>query len=118
MKKWIKHLGRDFARLLILSGIVSLLGFLYIVWEDSSNNASTHIWLQSAENRLEEQNEQYYNELYERYSRIHRDLNDYQYQTNKRLEWLENRITTMEKSIKEGGISINQTQINGERNER
>lgn len=73
--------------------------------------------MQSTEERLRQQNDNYYNEIYDRYSRIHRDLNDYQYMTNRRLESLESRVNRIEKSFARENISINQTQINGAKNE-
>lgn len=89
----------------------------YITWEKSQDSLETGLWLQSTEQQLKNQNESYYNDLYDRYSRIHRDLNDYQHQTNQRLQSLENRVDRLEKSIEHDGISINQTQINGDSNE-
>lgn len=116
MKKCLRHLGRGCVRLVVMFAGMGLMFFLYITWEESSDSVNTNLWLQSTEKRLEEQNDRYYNELYDRYSRIHRDLNDYQYQTNKRLESLENRIDSLEKSVKQNGISVKQTQINGDQN--
>lgn len=96
-----------------------LVFFVYNTWDNSSKAIDTNLWLQSTERQLKNQNEEYYNELYDRYSRIHRDLNDYQYQTNRRLTSLENRIDRIEESvtIRQDTLSINQTQINGDSNE-
>lgn len=116
MVKCLKHFGRDCVIFLTTTVGVFLVVFLYTTWKESSYSIDTSLWLQSAERRLEDQNERYYNELYDRYSRVHRDLNDYQYLTNQRLESLEGRLRNIENSIERQNISINQTQISGDNN--
>lgn len=117
MKKCIRRLGRDCIKIFVVVVTASMITILYIIYEDAGESTDTSLWLQSVEQQLEEQNNNYYNELYDRYSRIHRDLNDYQYITNKRLESLENRVNQIEQNISKGDISINQTQINGDNND-
>ena len=68
------------------------------------------------ESQLQEQNEQYFNEIYDRYSQTHGDLNNYQHITNQRLNSLENRVNNLEEFS--SSIQINNTNINnGDRNE-
>ena len=68
------------------------------------------LWRQSIESQLKQQNDHYYNEIYDRYSQTHRDLNNYQYNTNQRLSSLENRVDSLEKTTK--GIQITNTNTN------
>lgn len=101
MKKSLKRLSRDCVRLVVISVIVSLGFFIYNVWDTSSHYTDTRLWLQSTERQLKNQNESYYNELYDRYSRVHRDLNNYQSNTQIRLRRLENRISSIEDAVED-----------------
>lgn len=119
MKRCIKNLGRCCSVISVIILGMSMFALAYITWEKSQNTLETSLWLQSTEQQLKNQNEDYYNDLYDRYSRIHRDLNDYQYQTNKRLESLENRVSALETSMHESKtspISVSQ-QVIGDRHE-
>lgn len=46
-----------------------------------------------------ETNERYYNEVYDRYSRMSRDLTNYQRVTNKRIDTLSRRIEELKKEV-------------------
>lgn len=116
MKKCIKRTVRDLIVIVTLSLGASLLVFIYHTGSNSYDSFERSLWLQSTEQQLKNQNEDYYNSLYDRYSRLHRDLNDYQYQANQRLTSLENRIKALEENVRNQGIVLNNTntQINNE----
>lgn len=101
MKKCLKHTIRHSFCIIIVSASISTVAFMIINYNDSNKALNTKLWLQSAEQQLELQNDKYYNELYERYSRIHRDLNDYQYNTNTRLSSLESRVNALEGRVRD-----------------
>lgn len=108
--------------LLIIITTLSFAAVTYIVniYTITQNSFDSMLWRQSIKSQLQEQNEHYYNEIYDRYSQMHRDLNNYQSNTNQRLNSLENRVGSLEENNR--GIQINNTNtntqtFNGEDNE-
>lgn len=111
-KIWTK-LSRIFKwPLLIIITISAFAAVTYMVnvYTLSQNSFNSMLWRQSIESQLKQQNDHYYNEIYDRYSQTHRDLNNYQYNTNQRLSSLENRVDSLEKTTK--GIQITNTNTN------
>lgn len=111
MEKCLKKLLREIILIAIFMCGVSLAVFTYTVWNNSGDALERGLWLQSTEQQLKEQNDEYYNELYNRYSKIQRDMIDYQKSTNNRMDILEKRIESLEKRLLQGS-SMNTTYIN------
>lgn len=114
MEKCLQELIKNFILLLVFITVLVVV----IVWTDSEDSLDRGLWLQSTEQQLKEQNEQYYNELYDRYSKLQRDLIDYQKNTNNRIDILESRIESLESRFLQGitpsHTYINNNQVNGE----
>ena len=86
--------------LLLLMSTTCLSVVFYVVQSSvSSHNAVDNaLWRDSVEKRIEEKSEKYYDEVYSRFSTMHRDLNNYQYNTTQSLRSLDNRIENLEKN--------------------
>lgn len=69
--------------------------------DETYESASRLSWMQSTERDLRSQNERYYNDVYDRYSKINRDLTNYQRLTNKRIESANQRLEEIKERIKE-----------------
>ena len=78
---------------------ISLIIFSIRSVDNTYESASRMTWQQSTEQQLQQQNESYYNEFYDRYSRITNDLTNYQLNTNRRLDSLESRVEQLEKRV-------------------
>lgn len=87
---------------IIIITALSLSVLIYTFDSIYSTKRTTNdlLWKQSVQQQLKERTEEYQNEIYNRYSRLERDLNNYQYNTNKRLDHLEDRL-------RDNGITIN-----------
>jgi len=69
------------------------------------------------EQQLQNTTEQYFNELYDRYSVLNRDMVEFQYNNNERYSMLERRIENLEERVRElergsSNLTIQNTQIN------
>lgn len=69
--------------------------------DDTYESASRLSWMQSTERDLRRQNERYYSDVYDRYSRIDRDLTNYQRLTNERMNSANQRLKELEERIEE-----------------
>ena len=112
-KKTFKQIGRVF----LVSVSVSVIIITYSVYMDTSNSLNTGLWLQSVEQQLQNTTEQYFNELYDRYSVLNRDMVEFQYNNNERYSMLERRIENLEERVRElergsSNLTIQNTQIN------
>lgn len=112
-KKTFKQIGRVF----LVSVSVSVIIITYSVYMDTSNSLNTGLWLQSVEQQLQNTTEQYFNELYDRYSVLNRDMVEFQYNNNERYSMLERRIENLEERVRElergsNNLTIQNTQIN------
>lgn len=108
MNRCAGRLIRDIIVVIVISLGASVTVFTYQVWDGSNVSYDRSLWLQSTEQQLKNQNEEYYTNLYDRYSRIQRDLNDYQYFMQGRLETLEKRIENLEEQVNQKySVNIN-----------
>lgn len=69
--------------------------------DDTYESAVRVSWMQSTERQLRQENERYYNDVYDRYSRMSRDLTNYQRSTNERIESANKRIEKLKKRIED-----------------
>lgn len=93
---------RKIERLTIISLIfigVCLLILSVGSFDKTKDTSSRMLWEQTTERQLQEQNEVYYNRIYERYSRMERDLTTYQSITNSRIESLSERVSKLEEEL-------------------
>lgn len=84
--------------LLVSTACLSIIFYAVQSSISSHNAVNNALWRNSVEKRLEETSEQYYDEVYDRFSAMHRDLNTYQYNANERMRSLDNRIENLEKN--------------------
>lgn len=106
---------RQIERLAIITLIfigVSLLILSVGSFDKTKDTSSRMLWEQTTEKQLKEQNEVYYNRIYERYSRMERDLTTYQTTTNRRIEYLSERVLKLEEELEELEERIKIVQMN------
>lgn len=96
MSKTIKLSSLIIITALSLSILVYTFDSIYSTKEKTNNI----LWKQSVEQQLKERTEHYQNEIYDRYSTLERRMNNYQYNTNERLDHLEDRL-------RDNGVIIN-----------
>ena len=70
--------------------------------------------LQEMRQSLQDHNDSYYNKIYDRVDRYQSNLTDYQYHTNKRLDYLESRLKKIEASSTGFPVTINNQNGNSE----
>jgi len=95
----------------VLAALIITLCALTIMWSGSefmttNKSVNNMLWRQATEKQLQDQSDRYKDELYDRYSKINKNLNEYQYITGKRIESLENRVKILEENSK-GSSFIN-----------
>jgi polyhydroxyalkanoate synthesis regulator phasin len=100
MIRWVKTHGEK----LIVLALVLILVYTSIIFMSFlgrlSDSAARVLWEQSIETELRNENESYYEELYRRYSKMNSSLNDYQRNTQIRLDSLSNRVESLESEVK------------------
>ncbi len=104
--------------LLLTGAIIVVLGFsLFLMYSAASNTDEAvrgAIRTQEMKRSIEDQNISYYNKIYNRVDRYTTNLTDYQYNTNKRLDHLEERIKRLEASNLAFPVTINNQNGNSE----
>jgi len=101
MNKWIKKKFKSFL-ITILTLAVLYISIISAVSINNTYKAATEMtWQQSVERELQQQNESYQEDIYERYAKAERVLTSYQSITNKRMDSLEERVGDLENHIKD-----------------
>lgn len=114
MKEWFIKIFLA-AILFTLCALVLMWGFSITMSSEDSVNQM--LWRQSVEKKIEDAQATFQNQIYDRYSRLDRNLNDYQYIIGKRVESLENRVKNLEKTIQSSQSQIN-IENNAQQNQR
>lgn len=99
MSDYLKKLS-----LIILALIFTTLCIYFLMWGYSQSNntqdtVNNVLWKQVTEKQLKQLTEDNFNNMYDKYNSINRDLQDYQYSTGKRIESLESRVGRLENQI-------------------
>lgn len=101
MKTCLKRKGERFITLILIFLGISLIILSMNSYNRTDISSDRMLWEQSTERQLQEQVESYSDHLYERYSRIERDLTNYQTTTNERLDFLYERLNRLESIVSE-----------------
>ena len=99
----------DFVKKLIATLIAALaftvcgviLMFTFSVLYNSRQSLEGMIQQENIQRSLQQQNEEYYNEIYSRYDQIINDLTDYQKLSNGRLDRLETEVEKLKQQVTE-----------------
>lgn len=87
-----KKLIQTFFTALIVTGTGIVLLYSFSSFDNSQSSLEGMVSQETIEKKLERQNENYYNELYKRYEKLSEDVDDYQTQTNKRFDYVNERL--------------------------
>lgn len=91
---------KNFMVVCIVITMLTLFGSILIYTSSSlvksRSSLDNMVNQQAVERKLQEQNERYYNDLYERYETAIRNLDDYQTDTNNQVEHLRERLERIE----------------------
>lgn len=107
MREVLHRLTQTFFTALIITsaGIAMMVTFSSLY--NSRTSLDGMINQQVIEKTLKRQNENYYNELYKRYDRLSRNIDDYQTQTNSRFDYVEKRLDKIDDRLNNENNSIN-----------
>lgn len=101
MKTCLKKKGERFVTIILMFLGISLVILSINSYTKTDDSSNRMLWEQSTERQLQDAIDSYSMRIYERYSRMERDLTNYQTTTNKRIVSLYLRIERLEEYVSE-----------------
>ena len=101
MEDFVKKLIATFVAALAFTVCGVILMFTFSVLYNSRQSLEGMIQQENIQRSLQQQNEEYYNEIYSRYDQIINDLTDYQKLSNGRLDRLETEVEKLKQQVTE-----------------
>lgn len=104
MGEVVRRLIQTSITALIITGSGMALMLTFSTLYNSRANLDGMINQQVIEKELKRQNENYYNELYKRYNKLSRTIDDYQTETNNRFSYIERGLDRLDSKNNEINI--------------
>lgn len=101
MEKWTKKRLIKFSLVVFFAASLYAFTISSISINGTLQSANELTWKQSVERQLQQQNENYQEDIYERYSKTENLLTTYQSITNQRMNSLEDRVGELERSVRD-----------------